>query len=367
MVSSREKKNMKKIRVVVGEDSPFMRRMIEDSLNSDPMIEVVATAPNGRDVLKRLVELEPDVITLDLEMPRMDGLETLRYVMSEWPTPVVILSGHSAEGARMALTCLEYGAVDFVAKSPNGSRFPVDELISKVKLAASVEADKVRFAPTKYDLKKKKSLLSPGAKGSADSIVLIGASTGGPQAVMEVIPRLPADLDAGVLLLQHMPPNFTRYMAERLDSRSAMSVREAEEGDELIPGRVLVAPGGMHLFLDEEHGRQKIMLLPRNKLRRSACPSIDFAMTSFAPVFKRNLLSVILTGMGRDGTAGAVAVRKFGGRVVCQDRETSMIFGMPGAVIGEGMAELTLPADEIAECIESIVSNFSNQRQGEIT
>jgi two-component system chemotaxis response regulator CheB len=364
-MSRRTKENINKIRVLVGEDSPFMRRMIEDSLNSDPMIEVVATASNGREVLKRLVEMKPDVITLDLEMPRMDGLETLRYVMSEWPTPTVILSGHSAEGARMALTCLEYGAVDFVAKSPNGNRFPVEELISKVKLAAGVEADKVRFAPTRYDLKMNRSSKSVSRQGSADSIVLIGASTGGPQAVMEVIPRLSAELEAGVVLLQHMPPNFTRYMAERLDARSAMNVREAEEGDELIPGRVLVAPGGMHLFLDEEHGRQKLMLLPRNQLRRSACPSIDFAMTSFAPVFKRNLLAVILTGMGRDGAAGAVAVRKYGGRVVCQDRETSMIFGMPGAVIGEGMAELTLPAGEIAECIESIVSDFSKHRQGE--
>jgi len=362
---SRTKENINKIRVLVGEDSPFMRRMIEDSLNSDPMIEVVATASNGKEVLKRLVEMKPDVITLDLEMPRMDGLETLRYVMSEWPTPTVILSGHSAEGARMALTCLEYGAVDFVAKSLNGNRFPVEELISKVKLAAGVEADKVRFAPTGYDLKTNRSSKLVSRRGSADSIVLIGASTGGPQAVMEVIPRLSADLEAGVVLLQHMPPNFTRYMAERLDARSSLNVREAEEGDELIPGRVLVAPGGMHLFLDEEHGRQKLMLLPRDQLRRSACPSIDFAMTSFAPVFERNLLAVILTGMGRDGAAGAVAVRKYGGRVVCQDRETSMIFGMPGAVIGEGMAELTLPAGEIAECIESIVSDFSKHRQGE--
>ncbi|MCK4537262.1 MAG: chemotaxis-specific protein-glutamate methyltransferase CheB [Candidatus Krumholzibacteria bacterium] len=367
MASSRIKEKMDKIRVVVGEDSPFMRRMIEDSLNSDPMIEVVAIAANGREVLKKLVEVEPDVITLDLEMPRMDGLETLRYIMSEWPTPVVILSGHSAEGARMVMTCLEYGAVDFVAKSPNGSRFPVEELISKVKLAAGVEADKVRFAPTKYDLKTKIPSKSMTGTGSADSIVLIGASTGGPQVVMDVIPRLPADLDAGVLLLQHMPPNFTRYLAERLDTRSPMSVREAEEGDELIPGRVLVAPGGMHLFLDEGRGRQKIMLLPRNRLRRSACPSIDFAMTSFAPVFERNLLAVILTGMGRDGAAGSVAVRKYGGRVICQDRETSMIFGMPGAVVDEGMAEQTLPVGEIAECIESIVSDFSKHRQGERT
>ena len=352
MVDMKSEKGERPIRVLVGEDSPFMRRMIADSLETDPGIEVVAMASNGREVLRKVVDIQPDVITLDLEMPRMDGLETLRYVMSEWPTPVVILSGHSAEGARMALTCLEYGAVDFVAKTLNGSRFPVDELIYKVRLAAGVEADKVRFAPTACDLRTRRSLRR---RESAETVVVVGASTGGPQALMEVIPRLPDDLDACVLVLQHMPPNFTRYLAERLDARSALPVSEANEGERLMAGRVIVAPGGMHLFYDESIGNHRVMLLPRNDLQRSACPSIDFALTSFAPVFRKRMIGVIMTGMGRDGAAGAVAVRKYGGRIVCQNHDTSMIFGMPGAVIGDGMAAEVLPLGEIAGSIERLV------------
>ncbi len=340
------------IRVVVGEDSPFMRRMITDSLGGDPSIEVVGVAGNGREVLRKLNDLRPDCITLDLEMPQMDGLETLRYIMSEWPTPVVILSSHTSAGEKMAVTCLEYGAVDFVAKTSRGKRFPVDELISKVKLAATVDASKVRFAPPESHLR------VGGKSGRAketDCLVVIGASTGGPQALSEIVPRIPAGLDAGIVIVQHMPPNFTKYLAERLDSRSAVAVREAKEGDHFFPGRVLVAPGGMHLFVEQKVGKPSVMLIPRNDLQRTACPSIDFTMTSFSSVFGERLLCVIMTGMGRDGTAGSIAVHRNGGRVICQDRETSMIFGMPGAVISEGKADRVVRLADIPACIQEHV------------
>ncbi len=337
-----------KIRVLIGEDSAFMRRVIADSLDAEPGIEVVGTATNGREVLRKLVDLQPDCITLDLEMPRMDGLETLRFIMSEWPTPVVILSGHTAEGARMALTCLEYGAVDFVAKTFKGMRFSIRELVSKVKLAATVDAEKVRFAPVEFNLKPK---VRPSRKSRTECVVLIGASTGGPQALGEIIPRLPADLQASVIVVQHMPSNFTSYLAERLDARSPMYVMEAEDGEALRPESVLVAPGGRHLLIDEKVGQPLTMLLPRNEKQRTACPSIDFALTSIAPVFKNRLISVILTGMGRDGEVGCDAVRKYGGRVICQDRDTSMIFGMPGTVVSAGLSHEVLPVQEIAACI----------------
>ena len=337
-----------KIRVLVGEDSAFMRRVIADSLDADPEIEVVGTASNGREVLRKLVNLRPDCVTLDLEMPRMDGLETLRFIMSEWPTPVVILSGHTAEGARMVLTCLEYGAVDFVAKTFKGMRFPVNDLVSKVKLAATVDAEKVRFAPVEFDLKAK---VRPSRKTRTECVVLIGASTGGPQALGEIIPRLPPDLPASVIVIQHMPSNFTTYLAERLDARSMMYVMEAENGEAVKPGSILVAPGGTHLLMDEKGGQPLTMLLPRNEKQRTACPSIDFALTSIAPVFKKRFISVILTGMGKDGVAGCDAVRKYGGRVICQDRDTSMIYGMPGAVVSAGLAHEVLPVQEIAAAI----------------
>ncbi len=348
-MTAQEKEAAKgKVRVLIGEDSAFMRRVIADSLDAEPGIEVVGTAANGREVLRKLVDLQPDVVTLDLEMPMMDGLETLRFIMSEWPTPVVILSGHTAEGARMALTCLEYGAVDFVSKTFKGMRFPVRELVSKVKLAATVDAEKVRFAPVEFDLKAK---TRSSRKSRTECVVLIGASTGGPQALGEIIPRLPADLPASVVVVQHMPSNFTTYLAERLDARSAMYVMEAEDGEPVRQGSILVAPGGRHLLMDEKGGQPVMMLLPRNDKQRTACPSIDFALTSIAPVFKNRLISVILTGMGRDGEVGCDAVRKYGGRVICQDRDTSMIFGMPGTVVSAGLAHEVLPVQEIAACI----------------
>ena len=317
------------LRVVVGEDSPLMRQIIVETLSRDPDIEVVGTGSDGREVLKAVVELKPDCVTLDLDMPVMNGLETLRYIMSEWPTPVVILSAHTASAARLALTCLEYGAIDFVSKTNRGMQFPTHELIEKVKAAATVDATKVKFGPTEWPFSSK---TKRSRSNQIESIVLIGASTGGPQALMEIIPRLPEDLPACVII-------------------TALMVNEAEEGDLLLSERVLVTPGGMHIFLEEHLGQPAVMLLPRNDLQRSACPSIDFAMTSFAPVFMERLVSVVLTGMGKDGTAGSVVVNRNSGTVVCQDGETSMIFGMPASVINNGTADIVLPLEAIADYI----------------
>ncbi len=182
-----------------------------------------------------------------------------------------------------------------------------------------------------------------------------------PQALMDVLPRIPRGIPANVVIVQHMPPNFTRYLAERLDIRSPLDVREAEEGDFLEPGRALVAPGGLHLLLGERDGRPALMLLGKNSRQRSACPSVDFAMTSFAPVFRERLIGVVLTGMGRDGAAGCAAIRKYGGTVFCQDRETSLVFGMPGAAIDAGAADRIVPLDGIADCIVETVVNVASR------
>jgi len=325
-----------------------MQQLIVDSLSSDPSIEVVGTASNGREVLRQTVDLKPDCVTLDLEMPRMNGLETLRYIMGEWPTPVVIVSAHTAEGARLTLKCLEYGAVDFVPKSEGGKSFPADDLIEKVKAAAGVDLNKIRFAPPDELLDREPADERPA---HSDCVVLIGASTGGPQAIMDILPKLPADMPAGIVLVQHMPPNFTRYFAERLDCRTKLGVKEADEGDRISQGNVLVAPGGLQLFLDENFTHPVVMLLSRNENLRSNCPSIDFALSSFASVFREKLIAVILTGMGKDGTEGSRAVKRLGGTVLCQDEETSLIFGMPGAVINEGLADEVVPLEKIASRI----------------
>ena len=322
-----------------------MQQLLVDSLSSDPSIEVVGAASNGREVLRQTVELKPDCVTLDLEMPHMNGLETLRYIMGEWPTPVVIVSAHTAEGAKLTLKCLEYGAVDFVSKSEGGKSFPIEDLIEKVKVAAGVDLNKIRFAPPEELLERE----PPGQlPAHSDCVVLIGASTGGPQAIMEILPKLPADLPAGIVIVQHMPPNFTRYFAERLDCRTRLGVKEADEGDGISQGNVLVAPGGLQLFLDENFTQPVVMLLSRNENLRSNCPSIDFALSSFSSVFREKLIAVILTGMGKDGSAGSQAVKRLGGTVLCQDEETSLIFGMPGAVISEGLADEVVPLEKIA-------------------
>jgi two-component system chemotaxis response regulator CheB len=353
-------KKSHRIRVVVGEDSPFMQQLLVDSLSSDPSIEVVGTASNGREVLRQIVELKPDCVTLDLEMPRMNGLETLRYIMSEWPTPVVIVSAHTAEGARLTLKCLEYGAVDFVPKSEGGKSFPAEDLIEKVKVAAGIDLNKIRFAPPDELLEREQTDERPS---HSDCVVLIGASTGGPQAIMDILPKLPTDLPAGIVIVQHMPPNFTRFFAERLDCRTKLTVKEADEGDGISQGNVLVAPGGLQLFLDENFTQPVVMLLSRNENHRSNCPSIDFALSSFAPVFREKLIAVILTGMGKDGSAGSQAVTRTGGTVLCQDEETSLIFGMPGSVISDGLADEVIPLEKIASRITENVMKVQGKEK----
>ncbi len=193
------------------------------------------------------------------------------------------------------------------------------------------------------------------------AIVIIGASTGGPQALMNVLPMLSRDIPAGIVIVQHMPGGFTKYFAERLDAYSNLDVREAEDGDRLEPGKVLVAPGGYHLMLGDCEGKPCAMLLPKNKAQRTACPSLDFAMTSFAPFFRERLVAVVLTGMGRDGVAGCSAVRRFGGCVICQDRETSLVHGMPGAVIDAGAARIVAPLERIAGCITEAVAEIAQR------
>ncbi|MBD3178987.1 MAG: chemotaxis-specific protein-glutamate methyltransferase CheB [Candidatus Latescibacteria bacterium] len=353
-----EKRN--KIRVLVAEDSRFMSKMIADILSGDPGIEVAGIAYDGTEVLKKVSELRPDCITLDLEMPRMDGLETLRYLMSEWPTPVVVLSACGEKAALKALTCLDYGAVDFVAKSRSGMNFQAEELICKIKIAAGVNVSKMRFAPPHYRFNTRRGSVNPD---SLEAVVLIGASTGGPNVLMEIIPALPAELPAGVIVVQHMPAEFTRYLAERLDGRSKIDVSEAEDGDNIEPGRVLISPGGGHLIYEKRGRVPSVAILPRNSSQRTACPSIDFALTSLAPVFRERMISVILTGMGRDGLSGCNVLHGFGGRVIAQSPDSCIVSGIPGSIIEKKLADRVAGPPEIAGIIEEEVSRIESKEK----
>ncbi|MDZ7859100.1 MAG: chemotaxis-specific protein-glutamate methyltransferase CheB [Candidatus Krumholzibacteriota bacterium] len=350
-----ENRGPRKIRVLIGEDSRFVSRLIADVFEKDPSIELVGIAGDGHDILKKVAELKPDCITLDLEMPRMNGLETLRYIMSEWPTPVVILSACGDKAAMKTLTCLEYGAVDFISKTGNGKSFSEEELLFKVKMAANAHPKKVRFLPPHYDFNIKR----PRTKSEVlEYVIVVGASSGGPRALMDIIPRLPGDLPAGVVVVQHMPSGFTRHFAERLDERSKMVVKEAQNGDLLLPGRVLVAPGGNHLIFEEKGEMLSGVLLQRNEGQKTACPSMDFAMSSLAPVFKDKLIGVVLTGMGRDGLSGSEVVREFGGRIIAQDPATCIVSGMTGSVINEGLVNAVVPLEKISEAMVNEIKRF---------
>lgn len=350
----------RKIRVVVGEDSKMMQHILVQALIRDPWIEVVGTGSDGHEILEKIVELKPDCVTLDLEMPGMNGLETLRYVMSEWPTPVIIVSAHTAEGAKLTMRCLEYGAVDFIPKSLGGKGLLESELIAKVKMAAATDVTKINFSLPDRTLTPQRFR---GVKSPVDTVVVIGASTGGPHALMEIVPKLPGNLDAGVVVVQHMPPDFTRYLANRLDELSELTVREAVAGDQILPGQALIAPGGKHLIFGARNQRISAMLLNRSEKQKSACPSVDFAMASLAPIFRNRIIGVVLTGMGRDGAMGSSAIREVGGNTICQNEETCVVYGMPEVVIREGNAEEIQPLGKIAERIVAGVDRIRKKQK----
>jgi len=350
-----------KIRVLVVDDSALMRMMISDILNSERKIEVVATAKDGEDGIKKVTELKPDVVTLDVEMPRLDGLQALGYIMSEIPTPVVMVSAYTQEGAEATLRALEYGAVDFVAK-PSG---PIsgdintvgDELIAKVKTAATVNLDNLEFIrPKKVSenyIKPRSQKDVPGVK-----VVAIGASTGGPRALGQILPQLDPDIAAGLLIVQHMPIKFTKAFAARLDRESKIDIKEAKAGDKIEPGRALIAPGDYHMTVRRKmSGKETAGIIDLNQdppvygLR----PTVDKMMLSAAEVYGDKTVAVILTGMGSDGAKGMRAIKENKGRTIAQDKDTCVVYGMPKAAVREGAVDKVIPLDKIAEEIMKMV------------
>jgi len=336
--------------VLVVDDSAFMRRVISDLLSGEPDLEVVGTARDGEEGLEKAAALAPDVITLDVEMPRMSGLEMLERLMALNPTPVVMVSSLTRPNADVTVRALELGAVDFVAK-PSGTisldmHKVREELCRKVRAAARAPRSALaRRAPARrVPAGPAPGGPKPAKCGSLSRVVVIGTSTGGPSALMEVIPRLPADFPGGLLVVQHMPALFTRYLAEHLDAASALDVREAREGDELRDGLCLVAPGGRHLVL-VEGGR---VALDDSPPQHGVRPAVDVTLESVARSWNGDVLVAILTGMGMDGARGTRAVKARGARVVAQDEATCVVYGMPRAVVEMGLADHVVPLQEIA-------------------
>jgi two-component system chemotaxis response regulator CheB len=339
------------IRVLVVDDSAASRHQLASLLERSPLIEVVGGARDGVDALDKAITLRPDLITLDLAMPRMDGFTFLRILMVRQPTPVVVVSARAA--AEDTFRALEFGAVDFVAKP---ARWGGPEL-------AELEQELIRKAHAVRSLR----LPRPGAAGGlraglrpalageaceAPRVVAIGASTGGPAALLRLLGAFPEQSPCAFAVSQHMPPGFTRSFAERLDRLTALRVREARGGEDVAPGQVLVAPGDHHLEFEWAAGRPRARVLARAEGDRHA-PAVDRMFESAAKSFGPSLMAVVLTGMGDDGRRGVHAVKAAGGAVVAEAEETAVIFGMPGQAIRTGLVDAVLPLPEIAAAIRS--------------
>ncbi|HUI10223.1 MAG TPA: chemotaxis response regulator protein-glutamate methylesterase [Bacteroidota bacterium] len=343
------------ISVVVIDDSAFMRKSISMMLESDPGIKVVATARDGQDGINKIREFHPDIATLDVEMPVMDGLTALRVIMKEMPLPVIMISSLTSEGAQATLDALNIGAVDFIPKELSYVSVDIkkikEDLIAKVRSIVRSRARRLRPAGPK--IQPRAPVAHAGrlwnvATGAGKSLkaAVLGISTGGPFALLQTIPKLPADYPLGIAIVQHMPPRFTKSLADRLDGLSALHVQEAGDGDVLVPGVVLIAPGGRHMTFRRKGGDVAVCVTeePSNTLYR---PSADIMISSAVDVFNAPLLGIIMTGMGKDGLEGLRRLKAKGGVVFAQDEESCVVYGMPRAAVDDGIADAILPLDAI--------------------
>ena len=404
------------IRILIADDSAFMRKVLTDLFKAQPDFEVVGTAINGRDAVEKVKKYHPDLLTLDVQMPVMDGLNALAVIMEIAPMPGVMLSSLTKEGTDETIRALSLGAVDFISKA-GGSISRIDtieeDILAKCRAAAKANvkramkgaraaelAERERRAKEKAEpprmhhvelparhnpfgtkpateekkprnpfghhenplLQKRKPTLTPHAQpapnvkasgAGSGKLVAIGTSTGGPQALQSVITRLPGELPCGVVVVQHMPPGFTKSLANRLDSLSKVSVKEAENGDIIEPGHVYIAPGNYHMRVASEGSKRKIVLSQDPPIGNHR-PAVNVLYDSVAPVGK-NLVAVIMTGMGCDGTEGMKKIKAQGGYSIAQDESTSVVYGMPKSVVDAGLADEVRPVTDIARAIVAAV------------
>jgi two-component system chemotaxis response regulator CheB len=338
---------MKRIRVLVVDDSVVVRRILRDVIEREPLMEVVGVAANGRIALSMVEQLSPDVVTLDMEMPEMDGLEVLRHLGVSYPRlPVIMFSTLTQRGAMATLDALALGARDYVTKPANvgsvnaGIERIRDELTPKIKALCGVTEIPRHSSPAD-----RQAFGTAQLKSSID-VVAIGTSTGGPNALTMVLPQLPADFPVPVLVVQHMPPTFTKFLADRLDANCELRVAEAGRDQELAPGTIWIAPGDFHLSVYADGSRRRLRS-HQGPAENSCRPAVDVLFRSVADTFGANALAVVMTGMGQDGLRGVERLRMKGAQVVAQDEATSVVWGMPGFVVEAGLADRVLPLPEI--------------------
>ena len=373
-------------KALVVDDSAFMRKLISDFLNSHSNIEVIGTARNGKDAVKKVKMLKPDVVTLDVEMPLMNGLDALKEIMNTNPVPVVMLSSTTKSGAENTILAMEFGAVDFIAK-PGGAislnlHDVKQDIISKVYAASHVPVSKLTRSigrtPIDYSFSSEKIIsantiiekpiyLSKQVKDVLDNtkdifsktgkrFVIIGTSTGGPRALQEVLTQLPATIDAPILIVQHMPAGFTKSLADRLNKLSAIIVKEAEDGEEIVNGTAYIAPGGMHLKMRKIGSSYFIHLDGKEPSRNGHRPSVDVLLESAALQLDINYVAVIMTGMGYDGRDGMERLKKNDRTIsIAESAKTSVVYGMPKAIVDSKLADKIVDVQQIPETILEIL------------
>ncbi|MCL6612886.1 MAG: chemotaxis response regulator protein-glutamate methylesterase [Peptococcaceae bacterium] len=345
-----------KTRVLIVDDSALMRKYLREIIEEDRELEVVGAARDGREAVELNISLEPDVITMDINMPRMDGLTAIQHIMARRPCPVLVVSSLTQKGALTTFEALELGAVDYVPK-PDGTvslsiKNAAREIRDKIKAVRRVRVGALKY---KINTGSGPAGSAPPAKpvaasGESEKLVLIGVSTGGPKTLMEILPHLPDDFGAPVVVVQHMPGTFTRPFADRLNRECRIEVRESEEGMPLVPGRAVVARGGVHLRIDRRPG-EKICRLRHSHRPADALykPSVEVAFRSALEcVDARGLVAVLLTGMGDDGADAMVDIRQGGGLTIAEAEETAVVWGMPGEAVKRGGASVVLPHYAIA-------------------
>ena len=340
------------IKVLIVDDSAFMRVLLTNILEEDDSIEVIGTAQNGNEALEMIERLNPDVITLDIEMPVMDGISALKIIVDEYNKPVLMLSNSTKKGADLTIKALEIGAVGFLEKPKNifniNSEYEKRKILNKVKMASKTDIRKSNYKLNKQKFSSGKSDKIE-SNGKFTNIIAIGTSTGGPRALQEIIPKLPNDIDGSILVVQHMPPGFTNSLAIRLNSLSQVKVKEAENGEKMIRGCCYIAPGDFHMIVDEQVNGDLIIKLLKTEPISGHRPSVDMMMKSVAKIKKYNKIGIILTGMGSDGAEGITLISKNNGYTVAQDESTCTVFGMPKTAINYGKIDKILPLYNIAE------------------
>lgn len=351
------------ISVLVVDDSAFMRKAISMMLERDPEVRVLDTARDGERAIEKVKQLQPDVVTMDIEMPRMDGLTALQRIMDEDPRPVLMISSLTKEGADATVKAMEAGAVGFIPKQHSRVSLEItkieQKLSDKIKSAAR---SNVRVLQRGRNRAPRSGSPAPASFSFRQAqLIAIGVSTGGPFALQKVVPALPEDLPVPVVVVQHMPPRFTRSLAERLDTLSALRVVEAEDGMPLVPGMLFIAPGGHHLTF-RSGPNEPIIGTPEEPTDTLHRPSVDVMFQSADRLYPGRVLGAIMTGMGKDGLEGAKAIKHSGGKIIAQDEATSVVYGMPRAVTDAGLADLVLPMEKIASTLAQTVGAPSQSK-----